>query len=95
MLAALGLDVWGHWRTGLRPDAHSYGAVDYAIVGLQGVYAATLVAMALFTLAKSLVGRLDGVRRVTFDNTMLFWHYSTAQALLGLALDQFFPWVAG
>jgi cytochrome c oxidase subunit I+III len=95
MLAALGVDFFGHWQTGLRPDAHSYGAVVYAIVGLQGVYVATLLPMALFTLARSLFGLLDGVRCVTFDNTMLFWHYATGQALAGLALVQLFPALAG
>ena len=36
--------------------------------------------MALFTLARYGHGRLDRVRRATFDNTRLFWHYTVAQS---------------
>ena len=40
-------------------------------------------------------GLLDGVRRVTFDNTMVFWYYAVLQALAGLALVHSFPRLAG
>jgi cytochrome c oxidase subunit I+III len=51
--------------------------------------------MALFVLARSFAGRLDGVRRQTFDNTMLVWHYAVLQGLVGLALVHFFPRFSG
>jgi cytochrome c oxidase subunit I+III len=38
-----------------------------------------------------LAGLIDSVRRQTFDNTMLVWHYSVAQGLIALAIVEFFP----
>jgi hypothetical protein len=34
---------------------------------------------------------VDNVRRVTFDNARLFWHYTVAQTLVGLVLVHGFP----
>ena len=51
--------------------------------------------MALYTLARSLCGMLTGVRRATFDNTMLLWHYTTAQGLVALVVSTFFPRLLG
>ena len=77
------------------PTAHSYGAVVYAFSALQGQYVAAVVIMGLYTVARSLTGRLDGVRRATFDNTMLLWHYAVAQALVGLFIVHLFPRLSG
>jgi cytochrome c oxidase subunit I+III len=38
---------------------------------------------------------VDSVRRQTFDNTMLMWHYTVAQGLVALVIVQFFPSVSG
>jgi cytochrome c oxidase subunit I+III len=51
--------------------------------------------MGPFTLAKLAARKLDGVRRQTFDNTMLVWHYSVAQGLIALAIALFFPELIG
>jgi len=95
MAGGLAVDLFGQWQTGLRPEEHSYGAVVYTVIGVQGVYVVALTLMAFYTIARSLAGMLDGVRRVTFDNTMLFWHYMTAQGLVGLAVIHFFPRLIG
>jgi cytochrome c oxidase subunit I+III len=47
--------------------------------------------MACYTLARSLAGMLDGQRRLTMDNTMLFWTYVAAQGVVGLVLLHGFP----
>ena len=73
----------------------SYGAVVYMVSALQGAYVFTVAVMALYTIARSLAGKLDGRRRATFDNTMLFWHYTVAQGLLGLALVHLAPRLLG
>jgi cytochrome c oxidase subunit I+III len=83
--------VNGYWRSGLRPDESAYGALVYAFAGLEGLYVATALIMALFVLARSLLGKLDAVRRQSFDNTMLVWQYTVGQALIGLAVVQLFP----
>jgi cytochrome c oxidase subunit I+III len=92
---ALAGDVRAHWDSGLRPQETSYGAVVFTFFGLQALYVATLTIMALYTVARSLTGKLDAVRRVTFDNTMLLWHYAVAQGLIGLAIVGGFPRLAG
>jgi cytochrome c oxidase subunit I+III len=95
LLAANGVDLWVHWRTGLKPDASAYGAVVYCIIALQAFFVGTAVIMAAYVIARWLAGKLDGVRRATFDNTMLFWHYTMAQGVVGLLLTYGFPRVIG
>jgi cytochrome c oxidase subunit I+III len=93
--AALVTDFQGHWQSGLRPEASSYGALVYTAVALEGQLAVTGVIMALYTLARSAAGKLTAQRRATFDNTMLLWHYTVAQGLASLLLIHGFPRVAG
>jgi cytochrome c oxidase subunit I+III len=93
--AALWLDFQGQWQTGLRPDRSAYGAVVYAILGLQALFVASMATMGLYTVARSVSGMLDAQRRATFDNTMLLWHYTVAQGLIGLALVHSFPRLIG
>ncbi|MGD9762358.1 MAG: cytochrome c oxidase subunit I [Candidatus Binatia bacterium] len=91
LAAAWAADVWSQWQTGLRPTDSSYGAVVYTVIALQAAYVATAILMALYTLARSLFGLLDRRRTVTFENTMLFWHYTVGQGLVGLALTHAIP----
>ncbi|MGH7315372.1 MAG: cytochrome ubiquinol oxidase subunit I, partial [Candidatus Rokuibacteriota bacterium] len=91
MLAALALDVAGHYRAGLAPAAHGYGATVAAAILVQALFVATLVIMALYSLARSWRGLLGSARRATFDNTMLLWHYAGAQAVVGLAALHLLP----
>jgi cytochrome c oxidase subunit I+III len=95
LVAANALDLWAQWRIGLKPDASAYGAVVYCIISLQGFFVATVVLMGAYTIARRLAGKLDGVRRATFDNTMLFWHYTGAQGVFGLLLTYGFPRLVG
>jgi cytochrome c oxidase subunit I+III len=81
--------------TGLRPAENAYGAMVYLGTVLFSQLAFTLVIMGVFTLARHLAGKLDAVRRVTFDNYMLLYHYAVAQSLLGLALVHGFPRLIG
>jgi cytochrome c oxidase subunit I+III len=95
LVGAFGFELYGHWRTGLRPTDSSYGAIVYAVVSIQGFFVAVVATMALYTLVRSLAGRLDRERRATFDNTRLFWHYTVVQGLLGLALVHLAPRLLG
>ncbi|MEE1610061.1 cbb3-type cytochrome c oxidase subunit I [Microvirga sp. CF3016] len=88
-------DLWVQWRSGLSPSAHAYGAAVYAIVSLQIFFVLTTLVMGLYTIARWLAGRLDSVRRTTFDNTMLFWYYTVGQGLVGLAVVHGFPRLTG
>jgi cytochrome c oxidase subunit I+III len=94
-IAGITLDGLGWRGTGLSPTESSYGAVVFMAVGLQAFFVIIIVSMALYTLARAGAGLLNRERRVTFDNTMLFWHYTVAQGLAALALVHLFPRMAG
>ena len=88
-------DGRGLFASGLAPTDSAYGAVVYLIFSLEGFYVTVVVAMAAYTIARAVAGKLNNVRRVTFENTMLFWHYTVAQSLAGLVLVHAFPRLAG
>jgi len=91
LAAAFGVEVYAQLRSGLLPTQSSYGAVVYAFVALQSQYVIVALIMAVYTLVRSWRGLLDATRRATFDNTMLFWHYTVAQGLVTLLLVHGFP----
>jgi cytochrome c oxidase subunit I+III len=95
LLLALGLDTAAQLRSGLQPQETSHAAMVATVVALQGFYVATLALMALYTLARSFAGKLNAVRRATFDNTMLLWHFTVVQGLLGLAVVHAVPRLVG
>ena len=91
LVAASVIDARALWQSGVSPAQSVYGAAVYAFVALQGCWAAIVTIMALYTVARERAGLLDRGRRVTFDNTMLLWHYTVAQGLAALALLHGFP----
>jgi cytochrome c oxidase subunit I+III len=93
--AASAADLWAQWGSGLSPSAHAYGAAVYAILSLQIFFVLTTFVMGCYTIARWLAGKLDSVRRTTFDNTMLFWLYTTGQGLVGLLVVYGFPRLTG
>jgi cytochrome c oxidase subunit I+III len=95
LCGSLAIEVAGHWRAGLHPQASGYAAMVYLASFLQFELVVALIVMALFLLARLVAGRLDGVRCVTFDNTALLWHYTVGQGALGLLLVHGFPRIAG
>ena len=86
LAGAFGIDLAGSLASDLRPSDSGYAAVVYLVGSLNGFYVTIVIAMALFTLARRVAGKLDRIRRVTFDNTQLFWQYTVAQSLMGLAV---------
>jgi cytochrome c oxidase subunit I+III len=95
MAASFGIDLATHLQSGLRPTESAYGAAVYLFVVTHGFYAVIVVTMACYTLARAATGRLDALRRVTYENTMLFWHYTVAQTVVGLLLVHGFPRLVG
>jgi cytochrome c oxidase subunit I+III len=93
--------ILGAWATlasaqrGVAPAENGYGAIVYAFLCVDGFFVAIAVVLALFALARGFAGRLDRVRRVTFDNAKLFWHYTVAQTLVGIVLVHGFPRTLG
>jgi cytochrome c oxidase subunit I+III len=86
LAGGLGIEILGEWETGLAPTESGYAAVVYAFAAWQGLFVATLTVMAFYTIARSIAGMLDRVRRATFDNTMVLWHYAVAQGLASLGV---------
>jgi cytochrome c oxidase subunit I+III len=95
LLAAFGVELYAHWQSGLRPTDSGYAATVYAFIATQGFFVAVVTVMGLYTFARSLCGLLNGRRRATFDNTMLFWHYTVVQGLAMLAVVHTFPRLLG
>jgi cytochrome c oxidase subunit I+III len=95
MAGGLWLDLAGLRLSGLQPAGSGYGAVVFTITSLQGFYVVTLMLAAGYLVARSLAGKLDRVRRSTFECVMLLWHYAAVQGVIGLALVAAFPRLAG
>jgi cytochrome c oxidase subunit I+III len=95
LIAALAVDLAGHFGAGLRPTDSAYGAVVYAFIALQLCYVVTAAIMGWFLLARGLTRRLDRTRRQTYDNTLLVWHYTVAQGIVAIAVIQLFPRLTG
>ena len=90
--AGFALD-WGT-HAQLSPRASAYGAAVHLVLAVEAFFGVIVFVLALFALARQFAGRLDAVRRVTFDNARLYWHYTVAQSVLGLAVVHGFPrWV--
>jgi cytochrome c oxidase subunit I+III len=93
--SASAVDLRVQWQTGLSRSAHAYGAAVYAIMSLQIFFVLTTLVMGLYTIALWIAGKLDSVRRTTFDNAMLFWFYTLGQGLVGLLVVHGFPRLTG
>ncbi|MDN3722027.1 hypothetical protein QW131_29675 [Roseibium salinum] len=91
LAGAVVLEVYGHWQTGLRPTENAYGALVYMQSALNGQVAFVILIMSGFAIARMLTGRLDRVRRVSFDNCAVLYYYAAAQLLFGLLLIHGFP----
>jgi cytochrome c oxidase subunit I+III len=91
LVAALAVELGGHWNSGLRPDVNGYAALVYLASVLQLEIVAAVVILGFYTIARVLAGRLNAARRVTFDVLTLLSHYAVGQGLLGLLLVHGFP----
>ncbi|MFZ5783471.1 MAG: cytochrome c oxidase subunit I [Pseudomonadota bacterium] len=91
LVAAVTLEIMGHWQSGLRPDATAYGAMVFLAGLLAAQVVAAVVLMGLFTAVRLVVGRTDRQRRNCFDHTALLGYYAAAQTVVGLALVHGFP----
>ncbi|MEX0405586.1 cytochrome c oxidase subunit I [Aquibium sp. LZ166] len=91
LAAAVALEIYAHWQTGLSPTANSYGAMVYMQSVVNAQLALALLFMGGFAVARYFAGKLDCERRVSFDNGALLYYYAAGQALFGLVLIHGFP----
>jgi cytochrome c oxidase subunit I+III len=95
LIAATVVELLGQQRAGLSPTESAYGAMVYTLFSLQAFYVGIVAIMGIYTIARTWSGLLNGVRRSTFDNTMLMWYYTIAQGLIATALVHSFPRLVG
>jgi cytochrome c oxidase subunit I+III len=91
LVAAMAVDGYAQWQTGLRPADSGYTAMVSMNLFLQLMLVACLVVMAGFAMARRFTRQLNTQRRVVYENLMLLWHYTVAQSALGLLLTHGFP----
>jgi cytochrome c oxidase subunit I+III len=91
LVAGLVTEALGQWSSGLRPWSDAYAAMVGMNVVLQLQLAGALIVMAGFAVARRLAGHLHHDHPAVFDNLSLLWHYTVAQALLGLFLVHGLP----
>lgn len=95
LIAAAAIEFVAHWQSGLRPTENSYSAMVYMATVLTCQVIAAVAVMSMFTVARYMAGKLDRVRRVTFENTALLAVYAAGQGVLGLILIHGFPRLTG
>jgi cytochrome c oxidase subunit I+III len=95
LLAGVGIESLGHWRAGLSATETSYGAMVYMASILNGELAFATALMAGYTLVRFILGKVDAVRRTTFECKALLSYYTAGQTLFGLALIHGFPHLIG
>jgi cytochrome c oxidase subunit I+III len=93
LLGAIGIEMLA--QGGLSPAQSGYGAAVWLLLALAAWFLAVVAALAIHAVARALTGRLDEVRRASFDTLRLFWHYTVAQTIAGIALVHGFPRVVG
>ncbi len=79
------------WLPAIDARAHSYGAVVWTLIGYQIVHLAICLLMAAFVLARLGAGRMAAGRAAAARNSALFWHYTTGQGLVVLAVVALSP----
>ncbi|KFB10140.1 cytochrome c oxidase subunit I [Nitratireductor basaltis] len=94
LVAAVALEIFAQYQSGLRPGENSYGAMVYmgSVINVQVAFV-TLI-MIGFCVARYYRGMLDRARRVTIENAAILFYYTVAQLLLGLVLIHGFPRIA-
>jgi cytochrome c oxidase subunit I+III len=91
LVGGFAADLLALWQAGLRPSLHAHAAASYALLLWQALHVGVAAIMAGYIAARSWCGMLDGRRRLSFDNVMLFWLYTLGQGGVGLALLHGFP----
>ncbi|MGE0233034.1 MAG: hypothetical protein AB7S46_14740, partial [Flavobacteriaceae bacterium] len=91
LVAAIGLELYGHWQSGLRPAENAYSAMVYMAGVVNGQLVLAVFILAGFAAARHVAGRLDRDRRVSFDNMALLHYYTAGQFLFSLLLVHGFP----
>ena len=75
----------------VRPETNAYGAITFAFLSWQGLFATVVAMMALYLMARLAAGLLVRERPMTLESVVLFMSYSAAQGAVGLLVTRGFP----
>lgn len=76
------------------PQAHAYVSMIHVVAGFQGLHALIAVLMATFVWLRAKRGMIDATRDRDLRVLRLFWHYTSAQWVIGIVLVHLFPrWI--
>ena len=81
----------GPWYSGLDPVAHVYPAIVWVLVIWVAVHAALGLVMLLYTLARSLAGRMNPVHDGDVRNVTVYQHFIALSAITTFPVIAFFP----
>ena len=84
----------GPWFSGLDPQSHVYPAIVWVLVIWIAVHAALGVVMQLYTLARSLTGRMTPVHDGDVRNITVYQHFLAVSAVVAFLTIGFFPRLA-
>jgi cytochrome c oxidase subunit I+III len=84
----------GPWATGLDPTAHSYPAIVWALATWIALHIGAGLIMQGYCIARSVFGRITPRHDADLWNVTLYWHFTTASALLTALVVGGFPEVA-
>ena len=88
---AWGIDIDSWLASGLRPSETAQGAVVFAFLSWNGVFAAISALMGLYALARWMAGHVEAARPSTFDLIALFIGFSAGQGAFAALLTRLFP----
>jgi len=83
---------WLH-GLGIDPTRHAYGAAVWTLLGYVAGHIAIGAGMALWCLARLVLGMIDAWRSLTLRICLLWWRFTAAASVLALALVAAFPHV--
>ena len=72
----------------IQPEAHAFGAMTHAFLYWQALHVMLATTMGLYVLVRLWSGKINALRRATFDHARLLWHYMSAQGLVILVVQQ-------
>jgi cytochrome c oxidase subunit I+III len=84
-------DIAGWRAVGLEAQASAHGAIVFAFLAWQSLFAAVGLLMALYLIARAIFGLVSSDRPTTFDLVGLFLVYAAGQGMIAALLTRLFP----
>jgi cytochrome c oxidase subunit I+III len=83
VLTLTAADIW--------PTETAYSAIYWMFASWTGFHIVTGAILLLYMVARAAAGKVDRHRRQSLQNVEAFWHFTTATALVGLAMIHLWP----